>query len=264
MTLGGVAADGRQPLLPVQADVAEEVVACDCDFRGESSHRLHALSLPEPFFHGTKGCQVLRDDFDNVGGKSKDAQPHDETAAVLLLPDPVDRIARRLAGLDEPTEIVGGLEDRGCRTECSEFIDGSIAKGGDQRSIGVPELAGFIATQNANRASVKLPPPFRAARFDLIRQLRHAVGLDLQCIAMASRLLEILRDGLQTALQLLDLLTMSCYGRTKLVLELSERLPVRLLRGVVQRRLVLHLPVTFSHQCVDPDELRGMLALDVL
>jgi len=76
------------------------------------------------------------------------------------------------------------------------LIDGSIAKGGDQRLIRLLQHACVTATQNANRASVKLPRALRAARFELIHQLRYAVGLNLQPIAMASRLLEILRDGL--------------------------------------------------------------------
>src|SRR5262245_10682751 len=176
MTLGGVAADGCQPLLPLLTDVAEEVLACHCDFRGKSSHRLHALSLAAPLFHGTNGCHVLCDDIDHVGRKSNGAQPHDETAAVLLFPDAVDRFARRaLAPLDEPAEIVGGLEDRGCRTERRQFIDGSIAKGSDERSIGLFEHTCFTAPQNANRAFVELAPAVRTARFEVIRQLRYAV-----------------------------------------------------------------------------------------
>src|SRR5213596_1763559 len=111
MTLGGIAADGCQPLLPVLTDVAEEVVARDRDFRGESSHRLHALSLAEPLFHGTKARQVLRHDIEGVGGYPNGVQPHDETAAVLLPPDGVDRFPwHMLAALDEPREVVGGLE----------------------------------------------------------------------------------------------------------------------------------------------------------
>src|SRR5437879_280546 len=99
----------------------------------------------------------------------------------------------------------------------------------------------MTAPQNAHGALLELTAVLCAARVKLTRQLRDAVGLDLQHAATAFRCIERSRKSLALASQLLDLLTSSCQGRAKLALERRKRL----LRCGVARSLLPHQSVTF-------------------
>ena len=130
MSQDRVVMDGREPLLAVLAHISKQVVAGGGHLRRETSDRFHLMRPAEPFFELADFRDVLDDDFDRVSRRGNADQLHDDTAAVFPPPRGLDGFCRAgvETALDQPMQIVRGLEDRFRKIHLPQFVASAVAE----------------------------------------------------------------------------------------------------------------------------------------
>ena len=253
MTEDRVAVDGRQPLLAILGDVTEQVVAGDGDLRGEPPDGFHPLRLPQLVFDRAKLGDVFRDDLDRVAADGDGLQPDHEAPAIFPSPRGFEELGRSRVdrAFDQPAQIVGRLEDRGREVDFSQLIGCAIAEQSDERAVRVRDRAVAAASPHAERRALELTAMVVLALIELRLQERHAVGVDLQEVALAGGRFERLTQGVELSVKKRDVVTAGFLRRAELLFALAQGAGGGFLGGAMAGGLRGELRLAFGDDDVE-------------